>query len=135
MLRAMIKNDEGLRLHPYTDTVGRLSIGYGRNLTDVGISQLEASDLLEADITRAIYDLQVAFPIVMNLDGVRQIVLSNLCFNIGATRLKTFVKMWAAITVGDYTVAAQEMLNSQWADQVGARATRLAAAMASGELK
>ena len=135
VLRQMIKADEGLRLFPYTDTAGRLSIGYGRNLTDVGISQLEASDLLEADITRAIYDLQVAFPFVMKLDGVRQIVLTDMCFNLGAARLKTFVKMWRAITVGDYTVAAQEMLASQWAYQVGARATRLAAAMASGELK
>lgn len=135
VLRQMIKADEGLRLFPYTDTEGRLSIGYGRNLTDVGISQLEASDLLEADITRAIYDLQVAFPLVMKLDSVRQIVIANMCFNMGVARLKTFVKMWRDITVGDYAAAAEEMISSQWATQVGARATRLAASMQSGELK
>lgn len=134
-LRLLIREEEGLRLKPYTDTAGRLTIGYGRNLTDVGISQLEASDLLEADLTRAVTDLNQEFPFVMKLDGVRQIVLTDMAFNLGIARLKTFVKMLAFVQAGKFYEAAQEMLSSQWADQVGARATRLASAMASGELK
>lgn len=124
-----------MRLRPYTDTAGRLTIGYGRNLTDVGISQLEASDLLENDLTRAVNDVQQALPFFVMLDGVRQIVLVDMCFNMGIARLKTFVKMLAFVKAGNFFEAAQEMLNSQWADQVGARATRLASAMASGEIK
>lgn len=134
-LRLLIREEEGLRLRPYTDTAGRLTIGYGRNLTDVGISQLEASDLLENDLTRAVNDVQQALPFFVMLDGVRQIVLVDMCFNMGIARLKTFVKMLAFVKAGNFFEAAQEMLNSQWADQVGARATRLASAMASGEIK
>lgn len=134
-LRLLIRDEEGLRLKPYTDTAGRLTIGYGRNLTDVGISQLEASDLLENDLTRAVNDVQQALPFFAMLDGVRQIVLVDMCFNMGIARLKTFVKMLAFVQAGKFFEAAQEMLNSQWADQVGARATRLASAMASGEIK
>ena len=43
--------DEGLRLRPYADTVGKTTIGVGRNLTDVGISHDEALALLEKGAT------------------------------------------------------------------------------------
>lgn len=135
LLRSQIVRDEGLRLFPYTDTVGRLSVGYGRNLTDVGISQTEAAALLDNDLTRAVRDLQVAFPFVTELDSTRFVVLAAMAFNLGIGRLSKFVKMWAAIRRGDFETAATEMLVSAWSEQVGARATRLAESMRSGELK
>ncbi len=135
LLRRQIIRDEGLRLLPYTDTVGRLTIGYGRNLTDVGISQAEASDLLDNDLTLAVSDLQQAFPLVLDLDSTRFVVLACMAFNLGIGRLSKFTKMWAAIRQGDYATAAIEMMESRWAEQVGARATRLAESMRSGELK
>ncbi len=115
--------------------MGRLTIGYGRNLTDVGISQAEASDLLDNDLTRAVSDLQQAFPFVLDLDSTRFVVLACMSFNLGIGRLSKFVQMWAAIRRGDYASAAMEMMESTWSSQVGARATRLAEAMRSGELK
>ncbi len=133
-LRRVLRHDEGLRLKPYTDTVGRLSIGYGRNLTDVGISQEEADYLLGHDLERAESDLVRVYPIVSTLDDTRRGVLICLTFNIGIGGVQTFRAMWQAIYDGDYQKAANEMLDSTWAAQVGARATRLAAAMASGEL-
>lgn len=135
LLRQQIIRDEGLRLMPYTDTVGRLSIGYGRNLTDTGISQTEASDLLDNDLTRAVSDLQRTFPFVTELDSTRFVVLACMAFNMGVGRLSKFVKMWAALRRNDYETAALEMLSSHWAEQTGARATRLAESMRSGELK
>ena len=134
-LRSLIRSDEGLRLRPYPDTEGKLTIGYGRNLTDDGITPLEASDMLEHDLTNVIWNVQQAFPIVMTLDGVRQIVLTDMAYNMGVPKLSGFVKMWTAINAGDYKTAALEMLDSQWANQVHARATRLAAAMESGEFQ
>jgi lysozyme len=131
-LRRIVKRDEGLRLLPYTDVANRLSIGYGRNLTDCGISQTEANDLLENDLTRAVSDLQQAFPFVLTLDGVRQVVLAFMAFNLGIPRLAKFEKMWKAIRAEDYGKAAIEMLESHWASQVGARAIRLATAMERG---
>lgn len=137
LLRKQIQVDEGFRSFPYTDIAGRLSIGYGRNLTDRGITQLEAAQLLDDDITVAIADLYQRFPFVMNFDGVRQIVLANMCFNLGVGRLANFVQMWQALRKNppDFAGAAVQMLESEWANQVGARATRLASAMQSGELK
>ena len=134
-LRQQIKDAEGLRLLPYFDTQGKITIGYGRNLSDNGISQLEAADMLDQDLTRHVSDLMRAFPYVEKLDAVRQIVLASMAFNMGVSRLSKFVKMWDAIQRHDYEVAAAEMLDSAWSQQVGSRATRLAEAMRSGEFK
>ena len=129
-----MKRDEGLRLRPYSDTVGKLTIGWGRNLVDVGITQDEAQLLLEHDLHAAIADLLRAYPLVAQLTATRQIVLANMCFNLGIGHLSTFRKMWASLMAGNYEAASIEMLDSEWASQVGARATRLADAMRSGTL-
>ena len=51
-LKAQLTRHEGLRLKPYRDTLGHLTIGVGRNLSEVGISEAEAIALLDADIQR-----------------------------------------------------------------------------------
>lgn len=134
-LRAVLVRDEGLRLKPYTDSTGHVTIGYGRDLTDDGINQAEASDMLSNDMTEAVSDLQRTFPVVETLDSVRQVVLAAMCFNMGVGSLAGFRDMWAAIRAGNFDAAATAMLASEWANEVGARATRYAASMASGELK
>lgn len=134
ILRDQVKHDEGLRLKPYTDTVGKLSIGYGRNLTDNGISGAEASAMLEHDLETTVAELTLAFPFVLSLEPVRQIVLGNMAFNMGVPRLKGFRKMWAALRAGDFETAALEMMDSKWSRDVGPRATRLAEMMRRGEV-
>lgn len=135
-LRTQLAIDEGLRLFPYEDTVGKTTIGYGRNLTDVGISKLEAGYLLENDIDKAIRDLISAFTWFPGLDPVRQTVLVNMAFNLGLGNtkrgLRSFVNTLAAIGRGDYAAAAAGMRKSKWSRQVGARAERLARQMESG---
>jgi lysozyme len=135
VLRAELKRDEGLRLFPYVDSVGKVTIGYGRNLTDNGINQEEAAAMLEQDIQRHVSDLIIAFPWVLTLDPARQIVLGNMAFNLGITRLRLFKRFLASVQAGQYAQAAIEMLESRWAEQVGPRATRLASVMHSGEIK
>lgn len=134
-LREAVQNDEGLKLLPYVDTVGKVTIGYGRNLTDVGITKGEALQLLENDLTNAVAALNRAHPIVETLAPARQIVLANMAFNLGLASLNGFQQMWAAIGRGDFTAAADAMMDSTWARQVGPRAARLAAEMASGEIE
>ncbi len=131
-LRHQLISEEGLRLFAYTDTVGRLSIGVGRNLTDRGISQDEAMYLLDNDIATAGSDLAVHYPWTQGLDAVRRSVLLDLCFNIGIDRLAGFVQMLAAVQRGDYAEAGRQMLASEWANQVKSRATRLAEMMTTG---
>lgn len=131
-LVAELKRDEGVRLKPYTDTVGKLTIGVGRNLTDVGISDDECTFLLESDINRTIAALDRSLPWWRNLTPVRQRVLVNMAFNMGMTGLLTFKNTLAAMQNGSYAAAAAGMLASKWAMQVGARAERLADMMRTG---
>ena len=58
-------------------------------------------------------------------------VLVNMSFNLGQEGLGEFTDMWAAIEIGDYEVAAQEMEDSDWFSDVGNRAVRLVNRMKS----
>ena len=123
---ADLKRDESLRLKPYKDTVGKLTIGYGRNLDDRGISGHEAVVLLENDFLDALTETTVQFPWSRDLPVPQRRALVNMCFNLGLTRLSGFVKMLAALRTGDGKLAATEALDSKWAGQVGDRAERIA---------
>ena len=130
-LRQQLTAHENLRLFPYTDTVGKLTIGIGRNLTDRGISHAEARILLDNDINRTLDDLTV-FAWFSLLDAVRQRVFVDLCFNMGLTRHLGFERMLAAAVAGQWETAAAELLDSRYAQQVGDRAVRLAAMLRTG---
>jgi len=128
----MVSQHEGLRLKPYRDSVGIWTIGYGRNLQDVGIRQDEARLMLENDLTVAMNDARFLFDDFAALTPNRQRVLVDMAFNLGRTRLAGFKAMWAALERGDYHAAAAEMKDSRWARQVGNRADRLARMMKEG---
>lgn len=127
-LKQQLMRDEGLRLHPYKDTVGKLTIGFGRNLDDVGISREEAEDMLDNDIEQVQSELS-NFDWYNQLDSKRRDVIANMCFNLGLPTLMQFENMIAALSAHQYQRAADEMLDSKWARQVDARATRLAEVM------
>lgn len=128
-----LRRDEGVRNKPYTDTVGKLTIGVGRNLTDNGLSDTEINVLLHNDVGDITNELQTRLPWFNSLDPVRQAVLINMGFNMGFKGLDGFPKMLAATVQGNWEEAATEMLDSQWSKQVGDRATRLAKQMTTGE--
>lgn len=131
-LRSMLMQDETLRLKPYLDTKGRITIGVGRCLDTAGISAQEAVYLLENDITRS-RAAAATFPWFPGLDPVRQDVVTAMVFNMGLSGFCEFRLMIAAIQKQDFSAAATEMLGSQWATQVGDRAVRLAGMMHSGQ--
>ena len=131
LINRIIKH-EGLRLKPYRCTAGKLTIGIGRNLDDVGITENEARYLLKNDLQRSHIDCLNAFGWYAGLDETRQGVICEMCFNLGLARLKGFKKMLTAVETGNYALAAQEMLASQWAKQVGQRARTLADIMKRG---
>jgi len=131
-LRSMLVLHEGLRLKPYRCTAGKLTIGVGRNLDDNGITQAEAFALLENDILAVEADLDRTWPWWREMSEARQQVLADMCFNLGVTRLGGFVNTLAAMKRGDYEAAADGMMKSLWASQVGRRAQRLAKMMREG---
>lgn len=131
-LEKELARDEGLRLKPYLDTVGKLTIGYGRNLDDNGISEGEALFMLRNDIATSRRELS-AYTWFRQLDESRQGAIINMHFNLGLPRLLTFRKMIAALDRGDYERAADEALDSRWASQVGERAVRIANILRKGK--
>jgi len=131
-LRAQLVKHEGLRLKPYKDTVGKWTIGVGRNLSDVGISEAEASYLLDNDIRKAVDDASTLVENFETLNDTRQHVLIDMAFNLGRSRLSKFRLMLAAVEAGDFKKAADEMVNSRWYLQVGPRSARLELMMRTG---
>ena len=131
-LAEQLKRDEGVKLKPYQCPAGKLTIGVGRNLEDNGISEEEAMMMLDNDIQSHADELFSRIPWALELDEERRGVLLNMAFNMGVPRLLTFKKTLAFIEAGDYTAASVEMLNSNWARQVGKRAERLSAQMRTG---
>lgn len=132
LMKIELMRDEGVRLRPYRDTVGKLTIGVGRNLDDVGIDEAEAEFLLEQDIARTATTLDAHLPWWQQLDEIRQRVLLNMAFNMGIASLLGFKNTLAAMQAGKYDDAAAGMLSSKWAQQVGPRAQRLAVMMQKG---
>ena len=127
-----LNRDEGLRLLPYRDTVGKLTIGVGRNLDDVGISIAEANNMLLNDINRVLPQLDKSMPWWRDLSEARQRVLCNMAFNLGITKLLKFTKTLKMMQDGNYKQAAEAMRQSLWYRQVGVRAERLAVMMDNG---
>jgi lysozyme len=132
-LREMIELHEGKRYKPYTDTVGKLTIGIGRNLTDRGLSEDEVQLLFSNDVRIATEELERVFPWTKNLDEVRKAVLIDMSFNMGITVLRQFKNTLGFVQRGEYKRAAFAMLQSKWATQVGNRAKRLSKMMETGE--
>lgn len=134
LLISELERDEGRRRKIYQDTADppRNSIGIGRNLDDVGLSDDEIDLMLSNDIKRAETTLTAVLPTWRDLTDARQRALLNMAFNLGQGRLAGFRAMLAAIQSGDYAEAADEALSSRWASQVGSRAHRLAELMRHG---
>ena len=131
-LYRQLEVDEDRRKRIYTDTVGKISGGVGRNLTDRGFRDDEIDLMLTNDVAEAVGECRRLIRGFDALAEARQEVLVNMMFNMGYTRLAGFKKMLAAVQAGNWREAASQMLDSKWADQVGDRADRLADAMRKG---
>lgn len=130
--KSLIKH-EGLRLKPYKDTVGVLTIGVGRNLDDMGIRQSEAMLMLDNDIQLFSAQLLHLYPWFQPLDDVRQNVMIELMFILGPSRFSTFKNMIHYMEIKDYKNAASEIRNSKLASDIGPIRTKdLCDALESG---
>lgn len=137
-----LRVDEGVRYWPYRDTVGILTVGVGHNLQakplptgwQYPLTDGQVDGLLSSDLGSVFVDLDNNLPWWTDLNDTRQRVLANMCFNLGIGKLLGFKNTLAAVRQGRWEDAAAGMLNSAWADQVGARARRLAQMMERGSL-
>jgi lysozyme len=116
----------------YRDSVGKQTIGWGRNIEDRGISDAEATLMLENDIAEHWGETRAAFPWFDALDDVRQEVIAEMAFNMGVPTLSTFHATLGHVKRGEYLEASRQMLKSRWATQVKGRAKELSHMMRTG---
>lgn len=134
MIHDFIKRHEGLRLKPYTDSLGRVTIGYGRCLDTVGITEAEAQFLFYNDFTRATNAAHRVFGDSFgDLAPARQAALIAMAYQLGEAGLADFKNMLAFMRSGDWKRAADEALESRWATQTLRRAHETAKMIETGE--
>lgn len=131
-IEQQLARHEGVKSKPYKDTVGKLTIGVGRNLDDVGLSMDEIYYLLRNDLNRVRTDIANNCPWFENLSPERQKVIENMVFNLGIVKFLQFKNTIRLISEGKYDDVAKAMLDSRWAQQVGKRATELSEMMRLG---
>lgn len=129
-LKADLRRDEGLRLLAYKCPAGVWTIGYGHTghevLEGMAIDHDLAETYLARDIAGVFHDLDRNVPWWRDMPEPAARGLCNMGFNLGWTRLSGFKMMLHALEAGAWETAAREGIHSKWAEQVGARATRIA---------
>lgn len=132
-LEQMLTRHEGFKSGVYKDSRGFNTVGFGRCLDTNPLTRDEALYLMQGPLTAARTDLVTSFAWFPILDAIRQAVLMDLCYNIGIAGVLGFKKMISAMAAGDYDSAAAELMNSQYATQVGSRAKELAQMLKTGD--
>lgn len=138
---------EGFSNIPYRCTAGKLTIGFGFNVQDRGLADLEritgrpfngrltrteARAVLRADIEAIAADLSRQLPWFATLDSARQAALVDMGM-MGVSKLMTFTTTLPAMARGDWTTAAAGIRGSKWARDVGAvRSERVARMIETG---
>ena len=130
-----LKIHEGMKLKPYLCTSKKLTIGIGRNLEDVGISEDEAETLLRHDIIEATDQLLNAFPWMGTFNDARISALINFTFNVGIGTVKKFKITLGHLENHAFEEAADEMLTSRWSKQVGSRSIEITDQIRTGKWK
>lgn len=122
-LKESVKKYEGLSLKPYVCPKKKLTIGYGRNLDDMGITLREADIMLENDLLHLKLELEDRVPVFKLLDNVRRNVLLEMAYNMGVPNLLEFKNTLKYLNEAVKKVdadhlffhkASVEMLDSQW---------------------
>ena len=134
-LREQLKIDEGVKYEIYKDHLGYPTFGIGHLITEndpehgepngTEISEDRVNEVFETDVAKFVSESKILFPDLDDLPDVAQQVIVNMAFNMGRPRLSKFKNFIAGVNDRDWTRAAEEMMDSRWATQVGDRAIRL----------
>lgn len=130
-----IIREEGFRPYAYPDSLGYMTIGYGRCVDrrkGPGLTRSEADFLLENNVRAALIFLRQEVAFFDSLpDGVAR-ALVNMAYQIGVAGVLKFKKMLAALEKKDWKEAAAQALDSEWAKQTPERARRMAEMIGAG---
>lgn len=139
---SMLRRHEGVRHTVYKDSLGIPTIGVGFNLqrpdaslvlASVGsslqaclggtpLTDQQVNEILQDDVNQVTKDLNVLFPDFGTYPEAVQLVLQDVRFNMGPSRLRGFVHAIAAVKARNWQESANQFMNSNWSKQVGIRA-------------
>ena len=140
-LRNELSKDEGCVHEVYLDHLGNPTFGIGHLIRscdpesecEIGtaISESRVIAVFEEDIQNVISDCEKLYPNFDDLPEEVQLIIANMMFNMGYTRLNKFKGMKRGVDTRDWNTAANEMVDSRWYRQVTNRADRLVTRMRS----
>jgi len=136
-VREQLEYDEGVVYEIYNDHLGYATFGVGHLVTredpeygdPVGtpVREYRVMAAFDSDLRRTLDDCKRLYgeETWFALPGEVKEILTNMCFNLGMTRLSKFKKMNKAVKEHDWLEAAKEGRDSKWYRQVTKRAERL----------
>ena len=134
-LRKQLEIDEGVVHEIYLDHLGYPTFGIGHLVIEsdpengqaVGtpVSNDRVDAAFDGDVEVVLSECKVLYPDFEDLPEEAQQIIANMMFNLGRPRLSKFVGMKRGVDEKDWNSAADEMVDSRWYRQVGARAERL----------
>ena len=134
-LREQLKIDEGCVYEIYNDHLGYPTFGIGHlviesdpeNGEEIGtpVSESRVIEAFEQDVETVLSDCAILYPDFDELPEEVQQIVAHMMFNLGRPRLSKFAGMKRGVDSQDWDAAADEMVDSRWYRQVGARAERL----------
>lgn len=134
-LQKELEIDEGKVLKIYKDHLGYPTFGIGHLIlkTDpeygkpVGtpVSKERVTEAFNNDIISVLNDCDTLYPDFDEKPEEVQLIIANMMFNMGLTRLSKFKNMKKAVDKKNWQLAADEMMDSRWYKQVTNRADRL----------
>jgi lysozyme len=122
LVKKRLLDFEGMVLTAYRCKSNLLTIGVGRQIENRGITEEEALYLLENDIKETIAQLDKHWAVWTSFPPKAQHVCVDLVFNMGINTFMSFRKTRSYMELGEWEKAGDELLNSQYAKQVGRRA-------------
>ena len=140
-LRKELERDEGVKYEVYHDHLGYPTFGIGHLITDddpecgasVGtkVDSDRVQEAFETDVETVLSDCERLYVQFEHLPEEVKLIVANMMFNMGYTRLSKFKGMKRCVDARDWEWAADEMVDSKWYKQVTRRADRLVVRMRS----
>ena len=140
-LRKELERDEGVKYEVYHDHLGYPTFGIGHLITDddpecgasVGtkVDSDRVQEAFETDVETVLSDCERLYVQFEHLPEEAKLIIANMMFNMGYTRLSRFKGMHSGVDARDWNAAADEMVDSRWYNQVTRRADRLVVRMRS----
>lgn len=149
-LLADLKQDEGSiayqtakgffrngKFYPYNDSRGFPTIGYGHLILPNenfrnGITEEEADAMLQRDVIKSVNGAKRIYAdYKLKNPYIAQIVLVEMCFQMGSGKVREFKGTLAKLQQQDYIGASHNLLDSAWAKQTPGRAQKQARRIAS----